>query len=573
VIAIARMRCAVTLGSLLAFAVVPSPVAGQIPRPPVQPERPPLPQEIPQPAPPPSQILPPLPAPPPGEPPRLSGGALFVREIRIVGSTVFSAEQLAEVAAPYVGRVVSSEDLESLRLALTRLYADRGYVNSGAILPDQTVADGVITYAIVEGTLTAIEVDGTRWFRPAWFERRLARGAGAPLDVNALQRELQLLLEDPRVARLSARVNPGVRPGEATLEVQVEERPPYRLWIDVNNHQSPSIGAERGIVNVEHQNLTGNADVLTLRYGRSTGLDPLLDFRYAIPVTARDTTVSVQYRRNTSVVVEEAFRDLDIDSDSEIFTVGVRHPFYRTPSTEIAAELLGERLSDQTTVLGERFSLAPGAVDGESVVSAVRLVQEFLHRTQTQVIAARSRISIGLDVLGATTNRTPEPDSRFLAWLGQFQWVRRLPLAETDAIFRADLQIADGSLLNLEQAAVGGRYSVRGYRENTFVRDNAFITSLEARIPVVRNRRWADVVQLAPFVDYGRAWNARDPVGAPLDIASAGVGLRWAFTLPAAVPFRSALEVYWGHPFRKIGTADTDIQDDGIHFQILLGWL
>ena len=141
------MRCAVALGSLLALAVVPSLAVGQIPIPPVQPERPPLPQQIPRPAVPPSQILPPLPAPTPGEPPWLSGGRLFVREIRIVGSTVFTAEQLAEVAAPYVGRDVSSEDLESLRLGLTRLYADRGYINSGATLPDQTVADGVVTYA------------------------------------------------------------------------------------------------------------------------------------------------------------------------------------------------------------------------------------------------------------------------------------------------------------------------------------------------------------------------------------------------------------------------------------------
>jgi hemolysin activation/secretion protein len=58
--------------------------------------------------------------------------------------------------------------------------------------------------------------------------------------------------------------------------------------------------------------------------------------------------------------------------------------------------------------------------------------------------------------------------------------------------------------LPLEQMAIGGRFSVRGYRENTMVRDHGLIVSLEGRIPLVENRRWAEFVQLVPFVDFGR---------------------------------------------------------------------
>jgi len=47
--------------------------------------------------------------------------AVFVREIRVTGSTVFSAEELAKVTAPYLNREVTSEDLEALRVALTLL--------------------------------------------------------------------------------------------------------------------------------------------------------------------------------------------------------------------------------------------------------------------------------------------------------------------------------------------------------------------------------------------------------------------------------------------------------------------
>src|SRR5262249_8438488 len=155
------------------------------------------------------------------------------------------------VTAPYVDREVTAEDLEALRQALTLLYINRGYVNSGAILPDQTVAGGVITFEIIEGTVTAIDVQGTRWFWPGYLRRRLALGTGPPLNVDTLQRQLQLLLEDSRIRRLNADLKPGLQRGESVLDVRVEERLPFRLSLAFDNYQSPSIGAERGTVTFE----------------------------------------------------------------------------------------------------------------------------------------------------------------------------------------------------------------------------------------------------------------------------------------------------------------------------------
>jgi len=497
---------------------------------------------------------------------------VFVREIRVVGSTVFSPEELARVAAPYVNRELTAEDLEALRVALTLLYVNNGYINSGALLPDQAVTDGVVTYQIIEGRLINVEVEGNRWFRAGYFRRRLALGAGPPLNVNDLQQQLQLLLEDQRIRRLNAELKPGPQPGEGLLDVRVEERLPYRLFLEFNNYQSPAVGAERGLVTLEHQNLTGNGDILTLRYGKSEGVDPLLDFKYSLPLTARDTTVSLQYRKNTFAVVQKEFKDLDIESDSEIYTVTLRQPVYRTLSDEIALELIGERLSNETSLLGRPFSLSPGAQNGESVVTAIRAAQEWVHRTSSQVIAARSRFSVGIDALGSTLNNHDEhiPDSRFFAWLGQFQWVRRLPVFDSQVIFRSDLQLSANPLLVLEQTAVGGRYSVRGYRENTLVRDNAFLTSLEARVPLIRNVPGADYVELAPFVDYGRAWETARLTPDPQDIASVGIGLRWAATVPFLFPLRPQLEVYWGHKLRDVKTSGGNLQDNGVHLQFVL---
>ncbi len=90
------------------------------------------------------------------------GAKVFVNEIRLSGSTVFDIEVFRDILSPYENREVTSGELEDVRIQLTRYYVDRGYINSGAVLPDQKVIDGIITIKIIEGSLNEIDVTGNR---------------------------------------------------------------------------------------------------------------------------------------------------------------------------------------------------------------------------------------------------------------------------------------------------------------------------------------------------------------------------------------------------------------------------
>jgi hemolysin activation/secretion protein len=524
-----------------------------------------------QPPPPPQPILPPLPAEPPAGAPQLPQVRVFVRVIRITGSTVFSAEDLAKMTAPYVNQELTTEDLEDLRLALTRLYINAGYINSGAVIPDQTVQDGVITMQIIEGELSAIEITGNRWFRTNYLRQRLTLDLEPPLNIASLQQRLQFLQQDSRIARLDAELAPGVQRGESILRLRVEETNPFKVELTFNNYQSPTVGAEHGLVTLTHQNLTGHGDVMSVTYGRSQGIDPQLDASYTLPLTARDLTLNLQYRRFDFTVIEEPFAPLDVQSRSEVFSVTLRQPFYRTLRREFAVSLTAEHLYNATFLLGERFQFSPGATRGQSTVSAIRGTLEWTDRTAEQVLALRSRFSGGVDALGATIHDTDDvPDGRFVAWLGQFQLARRLSDWGLQGLARLDVQLASAPLLPLEQIAVGGRYSVRGYRENQLVRDNAVIGSVEARVPVVRSVSWADVVELASFVDAGTGWNTRLATPDPRTLYSIGLGVRWALTLTRPLPLRSEFELYWGVPLKHVKTQGGNLQDHGLHLQFVV---
>jgi hemolysin activation/secretion protein len=191
-------------------------------------------------------------------------------------------------------------------------------------------------------------------------------------------------------------------------------------------------------------------------------------------------------------------------------------------------------------------------------------------RRPNQVLAARSIFSVGLDALGATTNPRDLPDGQFFAWLGQFQWVRRLWDTENQLLVRADLQLAEDPVLPLEKLGVGGATTVRGYRENLLVRDNGFIGSVEFRFPVFRlplplisEGPQDGRVQLATFYDFGWSDNTDAPTPDPNTISSLGIGLRWD-------PHRQIHEeLYWGIALREVDEqGEEDLQDSGIHFAL-----
>ncbi|HKN88298.1 MAG TPA: ShlB/FhaC/HecB family hemolysin secretion/activation protein [Nitrospiraceae bacterium] len=539
----------------------------------------PLRKEFERPIPPPREVLPPVPLPPsePGERPS-SNVRVFVKDIRVIGNTIFSNEELADVTEPFRNRPLNTEDLERLRLSLTLLYVNRGYLTSGAIIPDQDVKDGIITVQVVEGTLSRIDVEGNKWFASSYLRDRVARGIRTPVMLPPLQERLQLLQQDQRIERINAELRPGDQQGQSVLNLRVTDRNPFHGSVEVNNYQTPLVGEIRGLATVVDDNLTGHGDPLRFTYGQSRGAVPIIDAAYALPLNRYDTTFSPYYRRNDYKLVESPFDVLNLRTHTEVIGMSLRQPVYRTVNDEVAISVIGEHLFIQSFVFGDvPFSLFPGFQNGVATVSALRFAQEWTHRTLDTVVALRSRFSVGLNVLGATINADRStPDGQFFSWLGQGQAIKQFgdKLLGMQLLGRMDLQLTNSPLFPQEQVAVGGRFSVRGYREVTLLRDNVYLASVESRFPLWRWANGEPMVQFAQFVDVGHGWNlgqnrafATQPnANLPDTLASVGVGLRWNM-LPKD---RANFEVYWGQRLNHVPRISNTIQDHGVHFGVVV---
>ena len=493
--------------------------------------------------------------------------AIELDEIKFEGNTVFSTEELADLAQPYIHKRVTVDELEELRRLVTHYYIDKGYITSGATFPANPIQRKTLRIKIIEGRLGEANIKGTGWLRESYVKNRLIPDQDAPLNMSKLQDRFRLLLTDPLFDHLNGRLMPGADRGLSILNLEVVRARPYQLSAILDNYRSPSVGAEAIGANGWVRNLTGQGDLIDLTFLSSepTG-GKMLQYsgNWLMPLGDYGTKAYFSFNRSNSSIVEEPLAQLDINSQSFSVEGGLNQILIDNLQRRLTLGASVGFKQNETTLLGLSLPFSPGLKNGESQVSFVRLNQEYIERWEKMAVAFRSTFSVGLDSFGATINSNPKnPDSDYFAWLGQAQGVWHFPYAST-LVLKGTVQLSNDPLLPLERIAVGGRYSVRGYRENQLVRDNGYTSSLEFHFPLLGDNKAKYRFDLVPFFDHGAAWNNADTTGinpTTQNLHSAGIGFQFQ------VPHFGG-EFFWAHrlendSFRQHG----DLQDDGIHFQ------
>ncbi|NEP58194.1 MAG: ShlB/FhaC/HecB family hemolysin secretion/activation protein [Symploca sp. SIO2G7] len=513
-----------------------------------------LPEESPAPPPEPSLQIPSLPQNPEVTIP--SSVQFDVKTVEVLGSTVLQAE-IAELTKKYKNREVRLEELFQLRSAITKLYIENGYITSGAFLLQQDSSNGVVQIQVVEGEIEDIELRGLNRLQEGYVRSRLELATDTPLHRNRLEEALKLLQLDPLLNQVDAELTAGSGSGSNILQVELEEAPAFNAGVSTANNQSPSIGSLQTSLFIGHDNLLGFGDRFSAQYSITEGLN-LYDINYAIPVNPHNGTLSVSYNNGDSQITEEQFEEFEIESETRTFSVGFRQPIFRSPETEFALSLALDLRRSQTFLLGEPFSFSVGPENGESKVTVLRFAQDWFDRSSpSRILAARSQFSFGLGAFDATLNDTGT-DGRFFSWLGQFQWVEQLS-PKARLVTQLNAQLTPDSLLSLERFSMGGVDTVRGYRQNQLVADNGILGSVEVYIPLTSD---PSRLKLAPFFEFGTAWNNLDPDPDPATIASLGLSLRWRIISGLD------LRLDYGIPLIEVNNRGNSLQENGFHFSV-----
>jgi hemolysin activation/secretion protein len=489
-------------------------------------------------------------------------GTITVNQFEVLGSTVFTKAELDQILNPFTKRPITFSELLQARSQITDLYTSRGYITSGAFIPTQNLQNGVVQIQVIEGGLEDIKVTGVERLSPDYVRSRMNIATGAPLNRDRLIQALQVLQINPLIASISAELSAGTRAGQNILEVRIKEAKSLEAQLSLDNNRAPSVGSLRRKVQISEANLTGLGDTLNVAYSNTDGSNSY-DLSYTLPINPYNGTIAFAFNNGNSNVLEKPFNILDIYANSTSYDFTFRQPIEQTPSQEIALGFTASYRESLTSLLKIPFPLSAGADDnGVTKTTVLRAFQEFTQRSSQSVISLRSQFNVGLGgVFGSNVN-TRFPDSRFVSWRGQSQYVNLLA-PDTFLLLRGDLQLGDRALLPSEQIGFGGQDTLRGYRQDVLLGDNGLNLSAELRLPILRVPEWEGLLQLVPFVDAAAVWTSSGEANSSSNtLLGTGLGLRWR------VGNTLDLRLDYGIPLISVPNSRNTAQENGLYFNL-----
>ncbi|RZT76342.1 hemolysin activation/secretion protein [Azospira oryzae] len=489
---------------------------------------------------------------PPATPDRPDGPVFQISRIDIVGDTVLSASEKADLVAPFVGTSMGPKAIDMLLGRVTEAYIRKGFVTTRAYLGPQNLASGRLEITVIPGLIEKIKVDGQE---PAMTARSaFPMESGEALRMDELEQAVDQI-NRLRSRRAEAQILPGQSPGGSELSIDTRAEKPWRVSLGVDNFGQTATGEKRQRLGVEFDNLLGLWDAWSLTSVESKNTRSEL---LSVSVPVGFGTLSYAYAQSESHNLLAG--TITMHNHSKSHTLAWNHVVLRNQSTRFALDASLAMRDSQRHL--DSIALTP-----QQQISG-RLAGSLLVRMPIGALTADLGYSQGIPHFGGDGDlpNTPRsaPHNQFEKWdstLGvSLMLSSHLALRSTLAG-----QFARMGLPGQEQSFYGGASSVRGFKEGViagdrgqFMRNELLWTTASSLL--LPDSLKSSGVRFDPFIslDAARARLLADSLDQR--IASAGFGFRTGWKDIAA-------DFTWARPL----TAPPGIsREQRLHFSLSL---
>ena len=472
-----------------------------------------------------------------------------IREYRIEGARRLPALEVEEAVYPFLGPARTPDDVEAARLALEKVYHDRGWQTVSVVVPPQDPRRGVIRMEVVEGKVGRLRVNGARFFLPSRIKAEAPSLAeGNVPDMKRVEKEITALnrLGDRRVTPV---LRPGVLPGTVDIDLNVEDKNPLHGSLELNNRYS---------ANTTELRLNG-----ALSHGNIWQLGHTLGFNFQIaPENTADAKVFSGYylarvSDGVSLMLQGTKQDSDISTLGgaavggrgeiiglrALFDLPSAARFYQNAGIGIDYKNFAEDIVIGKDTISSPIEYYPLSANYGATWLAEKAFTEF-------------NTSLNFHLRGLGSGEKDYANKRFNAD-GSYVFIRSDVAHTRDLKDGAQLfgklqgQLASQPLINGEQFAGGGLGTVRGYLEATALGDNGLFATAEYRTPSLIGKPAADGTAAADewrfhaFAEGGllRIYDRLPGQQKRYGLASAGAGTRFKLrehyngSLDIAIPF------------------------------------
>ncbi|HEC8062274.1 TPA: ShlB/FhaC/HecB family hemolysin secretion/activation protein [Salmonella enterica subsp. enterica serovar Potsdam] len=409
---------------------------------------------------------------------------MFTGDVPVPGLKGSSAAALQAVVAPWTGRSLTFSDLQAMTEAVTRHYRDQGALLARAILPPQTVKDGVLTVQVVAGKYDSASVSNTSHLKTSQAMRMVsaAAPAGSVVTRSGLERMALLLAEVPGISSQVA-LKSGSLPGTSSAEVALTPGQSVGGYVGLDNMGDQTTGRSRVMAGLYANELMGYGDRLRVdlldAYEKSDLFNGSLD--YSLLAGGYGTRFGASY---SHLNYHYTFLQQGFSGYSDNWGVYGLHPLVRsgTARVDLRADVGQQFLTDKYP-----SALYDAEHEGRKRVSLVSLSV-----TGSVASVPGGVTGFGLKgTTGSTDYRTPLSRSlsfsRELGTSGQFSRLN-WDLNHQQALWGpfsayAGLtgQLANHNLDSSQKFLLGGLGAVRAYESGTGSVDYGTVGSLEVR--------------------------------------------------------------------------------------------
>ena len=467
-------------------------------------------------------------------PPGAAETKLVIRQIRIVGATVYTAAQLAELYADLVGKTVTLKAVYDLAQRITAKYGGDGYVLSRAIVPVQQLDPNgaVVKIQVVEGYIERVEwppqLSAYRDFFSYYASRITAE---RPVNIRTIERYLLLAGDLPGLKfKNSIKPHP-TKVGAAILVVEVTHKP-VDFFARVDNRGTPARGPLEYLTSTTFNNLFGGHEALTLTAAGAFKTRELQYYaaNYRQVLTGEGLTYFATASYGFGRPGTEELEILEYRTRSFYAETGLSYPVIRARERNLNVSGLwfwsNDRgiffdLPDEPPSTHDRMRGMRVRVDADSADTVGGINQ--LYFVFSQGVRGLGATQNGQDLASRINGRVDF--SKMELTVSRLQ---PLPLPAFSALIAAYGQYAMTPLLVSEMCGYGGRLFGRGFDPSQFISDSCFEALFELRYDIPVELKSLTQAQLYGFFDHGWLHNLAPVPGTftSVDAASFGAGLR-----------------------------------------------
>ncbi|MBE0507856.1 MAG: ShlB/FhaC/HecB family hemolysin secretion/activation protein [Marinospirillum sp.] len=483
------------------------------------------------------------------------------------GIRLTDLQQLLDAARDEQPEGFTIGQMEAVTNRITNYYRSKGLILAKAVLPVQTVTDGVVDIQVIEGHLGRVLAENNRVYSTRALSRPFNNLKGRPVSQQEAESALLILTDFPGLAAFGM-FQPGQKVGEADLLIRVPNEERFNASLRVDNHGSETTGIYRGRGQLHWNNITGNADRLSITLQQSAQPQNSQYGALDYHIFFNRYWQAGGYARQNTFDVGGEFESLEISGESSQYGLYGHYQWIRSRERNLSSKVelaskyaTTERMGEQ--INEDRLTLLNLGINYDSVdtrfsglnYAGIEISQGFNDLLGAMGDSASSyeldrdkRPSRQGGERGAD-GRSPFAEGEFTKVLAFYSRLQNLTQGSS-LLLRSEFQYSADILVPMEQYAVGGADHVRGFNSSYTMYDTGGLVSLEyiLQAPLLGDRqafggwRWRDMLQFSIFYDHSLGEKnspmPNEPQGM-YQMSGAGVGIR--FNIPNQLTSRIQL--------------------------------